>query len=87
MCGFGVCKGNGRRWSLAREASGLSVAAFCRRERINAWTLYGWRSRLRGAKGKVEREAPVVEPSGGFIDLGALRAGRAGRSVSNSAAA
>jgi transposase-like protein len=31
----------------SKPGSGLSVQAFCRREGINAWTFYGWRSRLR----------------------------------------
>lgn len=68
------------RWreTIARqEASGLSVAAFCRKERINVWTLYGWRSRLRGAQEKAVSALPAKEPSGGFIDLGMLRAGDA----------
>jgi hypothetical protein len=40
--------------------SGLSVQAFCQREGINAWSLYGWRSRLhaRGAS-----EEPAVSGS------------------------
>ncbi|MGH8142521.1 MAG: IS66 family insertion sequence element accessory protein TnpA [Steroidobacteraceae bacterium] len=66
-------------WSeLVRQQSqsGLSVQAFCRREGLNAWTFYGWRSRLRaGAAGEesaVIRSA-VTEPASGFIDLGALR--------------
>lgn len=69
------------RWRqvVARqEASGLSVAAFCRRERINVWTLYGWRSRFRGAQDKAASEPPMRDPSGGFVDLGALRADEAG---------
>ncbi|HVA19163.1 MAG TPA: hypothetical protein VMU55_03215 [Solirubrobacteraceae bacterium] len=63
---------------VARQTrSGLSVQAFCRQERLNPWTFYGWRSRLRA------RTAPAVtaavgapaetEPAAGFIDLGALR--------------
>ncbi len=64
---------------VARQAhSGLSVQAFCARERLSAWTFYGWRSRLR--KRPAVTEAAVVsrstdaEPVAGFIDLGALRA-------------
>lgn len=55
--------------------SGLSVQAFCRREGISPWGLYGWRSRLRGA---AKRERPVVSGSAipqladGFIDLGPM---------------
>ena len=34
---------------LARQrASGLSVAEFCRRERVHPVTFYGWRRRLAG---------------------------------------
>ena len=62
---------------VARQiSSGLSVQAFCQREG-NAWSLYGWRSRLRGKSGAT---VPVVSPSAGaqrgaeFIDLGALGA-------------
>lgn len=69
------------RWreTIARqEASGLSVAAFCRRERINVWTLYGWRSRLRDAQQKAVSEPPAPEASRGFIDLGALQGNDAG---------
>lgn len=32
---------------VARQIrSGLSVRDFCRREGLNAWTFYGWRSQL-----------------------------------------
>lgn len=62
------------RKAIARqESSGLSVLAFCRRERINAGTLYGWRSRLRTEPRKAPRELGAAEPSDGFIDLGAFR--------------
>ena len=56
-----------------QDRSGLSVQAFCRQERLNAWTFYGWRSRLRKSTA-VDRVA-VREQNGdsaGFIDLGAL---------------
>jgi hypothetical protein len=78
----GVLQRREARWRetiTRQEGSGLSVAAFCRKERINAWTLYGWRSRLRGVRDKtVSEPLPVRAPSGGFIDLGALREGDAG---------
>ncbi|MGH8319597.1 MAG: IS66 family insertion sequence element accessory protein TnpA [Steroidobacteraceae bacterium] len=33
---------------VARQASsGMSVQEFCQRDGLNAWTFYGWRSRLR----------------------------------------
>ena len=58
-----------------QNRSGLSVQAFCRQERLNAWTFYGWRSRLRNstavAEGRVVVKDQNREPSG-FIDLGAL---------------
>jgi putative transposase len=66
---------------VARQArSGLSVRAFCRQERLNAWTFYGWRSRLRGsavvaedrAVARSQEQEQDREPTG-FIDLGALR--------------
>lgn len=61
--------------------SGLTVQGFCEREGINAYSLYGWRSRLR-ARGASEEPAvsrPArgllpsgAEPTAQFIDLGAL---------------
>ena len=64
---------------VARQVrSGLSVQAFCRQEQLNAWTFYGWRSRLRGSA-VVTEDRPVVRSQeskpAGFIDLGALRSG------------
>jgi len=58
-----------------QKASGLSVQAFCRREGISAWTLYGWRSRLRaGRPRQTESQAGPAREAASFIDLGALRA-------------
>ena len=62
---------------VARQVrSGLSVQAFCQQERLNTWTFYGWRSRLRGRTATPETAAvggsPEPEPRSGFIDLGAL---------------
>jgi len=62
-----------------QSQSGLSVAAFCRQEGIKPWSLYGWRSRLRG-KTSDERAVRVSSPRAGrdggdFIDLGTLGAG------------
>ena len=62
---------------VARQArSGLSVQAFCRQERLNTWTFYGWRSRLRERTATAETAAvggsTEPEPTAGFIDLGAL---------------
>jgi transposase-like protein len=60
---------------VARQASsGLSVQAFCGQERLNPWTFYGWRSRLRERTAAAEPAAVggSAEPAAGFIDLGAL---------------
>jgi transposase-like protein len=60
---------------VARQASsGLSVQAFCRQQRLNTWTFYGWRSRLRQRRAVPETAAVdgPTEPAAGFIDLGAL---------------
>lgn len=58
-----------------QERSGLSAHAFCRQERLNVWTFYGWRSRLRKnaavAKDRVVVREQNREPAG-FIELGAL---------------
>ena len=60
-----------------QDRSGLSVQAFCRQERLNAGTFYGWRSRLRKrvlvAEDRVVVREHNREPAG-FIDLGALNA-------------
>lgn len=64
---------------VGRQAeSGLSVQAFCRREGLNAWTFYGWRSRLgagAAAEGPPASGSRGGEPTAGFIDLGALPSG------------
>lgn len=58
---------------LARQAeSGLSVASFCARERLNAASFYQWRSRL--GCGAAARPA-AVSPRAAFVDLGALSGG------------
>ena len=61
---------------VARQIqSGLSVQAFCQREGINAYSLYGWRSRLRagGVSEEPAASPPArAEPTAEFIDLGAL---------------
>ena len=78
MAESGRQRRNAQRWGelvKQQRASGLSVPAFCRREGINAWTLYGWRSRLRSRQPRRPegRPAPAKEGSS-FIDLGALSA-------------
>lgn len=58
-----------------QKASGLSVPAFCGREGISPWTLYGWRSRLRsGQPRRTEGRSAPAKGATSFIDLGALRA-------------
>ncbi len=56
---------------LAKQLeSGLSVAAFCARERLSAANFYQWRSRL--GRGSVAEPVARSAVSGGFVDLGAL---------------
>ncbi|MGH8864553.1 MAG: IS66 family insertion sequence element accessory protein TnpA [Burkholderiales bacterium] len=56
-------------------SSGLTVKAFCRRERVSTASLYRWRSQL-GAGSADPAPLPVTQalPSGmaGFVDLGLL---------------
>ena len=68
---------------VARQAqSGLAVREFCEREGIKAASLYGWRVRLRedtheqGVRPNPAKTERAEKPSGEFIDLGALGAGR-----------
>ena len=74
-----IRRGSVESWRelVARQVrSGLSVQAFCRQERLNAWTFYGWRSRLRERTAAADTAAvggsAEPEPTAGFIDLGAL---------------
>jgi transposase-like protein len=63
-----------------QERSGLTVRQFCEAEGLNASSLYGWRSRLRGGR---HDSAPAealpkkrrAQKSEGFIDLGPLGTG------------
>ncbi|HSR57212.1 MAG TPA: transposase [Candidatus Binataceae bacterium] len=63
-----------------QERSGLTVGQFCEAEGLNANSLYGWRSRLRGDS---EESVPSeglpkkrrTRRSEGFIDLGPLARG------------
>jgi putative transposase len=58
-----------------QDRSGLSVQAFCRQERLNVWTFYGWRFRLRKSTAVAEDRVVAREQNkapAGFIDLGAL---------------
>jgi transposase-like protein len=68
-----------RELVVRQAGSGLSVPAFCRQERLNAHTFYGWRSKLC-ARTAVKADAGVSgseasAPSAGFIDLGSLGSG------------
>ena len=69
----------GWREVLARQArSGVSARAFCRRERLNVNTFYGWRSKLQAGTAVSAGTASVSkaqgsEAAGGFIDLGSLQ--------------
>jgi transposase-like protein len=57
--------------------SDLSVAAFCRQERVSAPTFYEWRRKLGGTNGRrsgARREAPLfvpvqIEPAAAAVEL------------------
>lgn len=60
------------------DASGISVAEFCKRERLNKSTFQRWRARLTAASSD-QAPAAACESSGeqgptSFIDLGSLGA-------------
>lgn len=61
-----------------QDTSGLSVAAFCAREKLSAASFYQWRTRLRGGAGETPPMGASEAGSGAFVDLGALAMG-AGR--------
>ena len=62
------------RTMLARFAdSGLSVAAFCRREAISAASFYQWRARL-GAQPSVMPARSEQAAAADFVDIGTLHA-------------
>jgi transposase len=46
-----------------QQASGLSVASFCRRRGLSAASLYAWRRRLSAGAAPAFVEAKVVEPA------------------------
>lgn len=66
----------------AQRRSGLSVAAYCRRERLDAWTFYRWRTRFGGERarerGKRGTRACAESP---FVDLGAVLSGGSRREI------
>lgn len=69
--------GSAWREILSRlERSGLSVLEFCRREGLDAWSVYRWRTRLGVGGGQqvqvISGPVPEKPSAGGFIDLGAL---------------
>ena len=56
-----------------QTASGLTVAEFCRDERINANVFRRWRSQLNAANQRARpREAVSVAEAAPFIEIGAL---------------
>jgi transposase-like protein len=58
---------------LARfSESGLTAAAFCRREAIGAASFYQWRTRL-GAPSSAMPARSEPATTAGFVDIGALR--------------
>lgn len=72
-----------RQWSvlLARHGrSGLTVAGFCRRERIGVVSFYRWRAKLSGAPRRpLAAEAAVGSAAEAFVDLGSVAAPMSGR--------
>lgn len=59
---------------LARfAASGLSAAAFCRREAISAASFYQWRARLGVPRPPMPASHAHPATAADFIDLGTLR--------------
>lgn len=58
----------------AQARSGLTVAAYCRLERLNAWTFYRWRTRLSGKRRTRAARERASRPSP-FVDLGAVLSG------------
>lgn len=67
-----------RRWGAAVwrdlvarfSASGLSVTAFCAREKISPQSLYRWRAKL--AVSALPAPVPVANVTDGFLDLGSV---------------
>jgi hypothetical protein len=45
-----------------QRSSGLSIAAFCARERISVAAFYAWRQRLKGRSLSTLREPPLFVP-------------------------
>jgi hypothetical protein len=56
-----------------QQASGLSVAEYCRRARLSAWSLYSWRLRLRAER---KATAQFVEVKVTRRNTGALAEGQ-----------
>jgi putative transposase len=54
--------------------SGLSAAAFCRREAIGVASFYQWRARLTASSGAAPVRSDRVATAG-FVDIGTLHAG------------
>ena len=69
---------------FARQAkSGLSVAAFCRREALSAQVFRRWQSKLQGDHADVltRNVSPVGDEAAPFIDLGGIGSGGSGFQV------
>lgn len=64
-----------RRLLAKLDRSGLSVAAFCRREGVSAASLYRWRGLLGAVAAGDQGQAAVSKPTPAFVDLGALSPG------------
>lgn len=58
-----------------QATSGLSVAAFCAREKLGVASFYQWRTRLRGGAVKVPPKRTIEPGSGAFVDLGPVAIG------------
>ena len=56
------------------EASGLSLAAFCRAESVCAASVHRWRGLLGNGDGQDVGMGQAVATRPGFVDLGALQA-------------
>jgi hypothetical protein len=52
----------------AAQASGLGVAAWCKREGVSAWSVYAWRKRLSPRPAKVKLiSVPVAGMAAGPV--------------------
>lgn len=64
------------------DASGESVTGFCKREGLHTSSFNRWRQRLSGqptVQAKTPGTASRPAPAAGFIEMGSMAAGPAGR--------